>query len=106
MYNQPEISEESKTGLHHLKLDLVSASNFARRTVDNNMLMRSSIALKNLSQTISLIDEDQKIALLCAPFKGTSLFGGELAKLQKANTERGSALTVFQASSALSHLCH
>ena len=52
VFNQPEISEESKAGLHHLKLDLVSASNFAWRTVHNNMLMRPSIALKSLSGTI------------------------------------------------------
>ena len=30
------------------------------------------------------IDEDQKVALLHATFKGTTLFRGELAKLQKA----------------------
>ena len=61
----------------------------------NDMLIRGSIALENLSRTISLIDEDQKVAFLHAPFKGTTLFRGELVKLQKANTERASALTMF-----------
>ena len=84
-------------GLHHLKLDLVSDFNFAWRTVHNNMLMRRSIAKNNVSRTIPLIEEDQKVALLHAPFKGMTLFGSELAKLQKANMEHGSALTVFPA---------
>ena len=34
-------------------------------------------------------------ALLHAPFKGTTLFGGELAKLQEANTKRAATFTVF-----------
>ena len=38
----------------------------------NDMLMRRSIALENLSRTIPPIDEDQKVALLHAPFKGTT----------------------------------
>ena len=41
------------------------------------------------------IDEDQKLALLHAPFKGTTHFGGELAKLQEANTKRAATFTVF-----------
>ena len=36
-----------------------------------------------------------KIFLLHAPFKGTTLFGGELAKLQEANTKRAATFTVF-----------
>ena len=71
VYNQPEISEESKAGLHHRKLDLVAGSNFAWRTVHNNMLMRNSIALDNLSRTIPPIDSGQKVALLPAIFKDT-----------------------------------
>ena len=63
----------------------------------NNMPMRCSIALDNMTRTIPPIGEDQKFALLHAPFKCTTLFGGELAKLQKGNTERASALTVFPA---------
>ena len=58
--------------------------------------MCHSVALDNLSRTILLIDLAQKVALLHVPFKGTTLFGGELAKLQKANKERASFLTVFQ----------
>ena len=50
--------------------------------------------MENLSRTIPPIDSDQKVALLLAPFKGTTLFRGELAKLQKANKERASSLTV------------
>ena len=57
------------------------------------MLMHCSIALDNLNKTISPIDEE--VALLHAPFMGTTLLGGELAKLPKANTERVSALTMF-----------
>ena len=57
------------------------------------MLMRRSINLDDLNTTIPPIDEDQKLALLHAPFMGTTLFG-ELAKLQEANTKRASALTV------------
>ena len=37
----------------------------------------------------------QKLALLHAPFKGTTLFGGELVKLQEANTKRAATFTVF-----------
>ena len=74
VYNQPEISEESKVSLHHLILDLVAGSNFAWRTLHNNMLMRRSVALNNLSGTSPQIDSDQKVALLYTPFKGTTLF--------------------------------
>ena len=96
VYNQIEISEECKAGLHHLKLDLVAGSIFAWRTV-HNMLMSRSLALDNLSRTIPQIDSDQKVVLIHAPFKGTTLFKGELAKLQKANKEHASSLTVFPA---------
>ena len=44
------------------------------------MLLRRSIALDCLRKTLPPIDEDQRLALLNAPFKGTTLFGGELAK--------------------------
>ena len=57
--------------------------------------MRCSIGLDNMNKTIPPIDKDQKVALLHAPFKGTTVFGVELAKLQKANSERASALAVF-----------
>ena len=59
------------------------------------MLLRHSIALDSLRRTLPPIDEDQRLALLHAPFKGTTLFGGELAKLQEANTKRTATFTVF-----------
>ena len=59
------------------------------------MLLCRLIALDYLKKTIPPTVKDQKLALLHAPFTGTTLFGGELAKLQKANTKRASALTVF-----------
>ena len=37
--------------------------------------MRHSVALDNLSKTIPSIDSDHSVALLHAPFKGTTLFG-------------------------------
>ena len=53
-------------------------------------------ALENLSKTVPHIDEDQKMDLLHSPFKGTTTqFGGELAKLQKANPDGAITLTVF-----------
>ena len=39
------------------------------------------MALDNLSKTIPPIDSDQRVALLHAPYKGTTIFGGELAKI-------------------------
>ena len=57
--------------------------------------MIGSIALDCLERTLPPIDQDQKLALLHAPFRGTALFGGELAKLQEANTKRALTFTVF-----------
>ena len=59
------------------------------------MLMRHLIALDSLKKTQPLIDKDKKIALFHAPFTGTTLLGGELAKLQEANTKRANAVIVF-----------
>ena len=84
VYNQPELPEEARLGLHQIKLDLMAGSNYAWRTVHNHMLMRRSVVLDNLSKTIPPIDPDQRVALLHAPFKGTTLFGGELAKVSSA----------------------
>ena len=42
-----------------------------------------------------LKEQDQRLALLHAPFKGTTLFGGEFVKLQEANTKRAATFTVF-----------
>ena len=75
----------------------MAGANFAWRTVHNHMLMRRSVALNNLSKTLPLIDSDQRVALLHAPFKGTTLFGGEFAKIYKANKEHGSSVTVYPA---------
>ena len=78
-----------------MKLDLVAGANFAWRTVHNHMLMRRSVGLDNLSKTIPPIDPDLKLALLHAPFNGTTLFKGELAKLHRANKEHASSVTVY-----------
>ena len=59
------------------------------------MLLHCFIALENLKMTQPLIDEDQKLALLHVPFTGTTLFRGDLANLQEANTKRANAITVF-----------
>ena len=66
------------------------------------MLMRRLIAWNNLKKTQPPIDEDQKLALLHAPFTGTTLFGGELVRLQEANTKRASTITVFPMPAPLS----
>ena len=70
----------------------------------NLTLMCHSVALDNLSKTIPLINSDQKVALLHAPFKGTTLLGGELAKLHRANKERASSVTVYPAATHLTPL--
>ena len=86
---------EGASSMLLLKLDIISFLNYAWREVHNKMLLRRSIALDCLERTLPPIDEDQKLALLHAPFKGTTLFGGELAKLQEANTKRTANFTVF-----------
>ena len=85
VYNYPDMPEGAKIVLHQLKLDLVASSNFSWRLAHNKMLLSRFIALGNLKKTQPPIDEDQKLALLHAPFKGTTLFGGELAKLREAS---------------------
>ena len=57
--------------------------------------MRHSIALVNLAKDIPPIDDCQKMDFLHVHFTGTVLFGGDLAKLEKANKERASVLTLF-----------
>ena len=61
------------------------------------MLMRRSIVLDNLDKTILTIDPYQRVALLHAPFKGTTLFGGELARVYRASKERASSVNVYPA---------
>ena len=87
--NYPGMPEGARAAMLLLKL------HYAWREVHNKMLLRRSIVLDCLERTLPPIDEDQKLALLHAPFKGTTLFGGELAKLQEANTKRAATFTVF-----------
>ena len=93
--NYPGMPEGARAAMLLLKLDIISFLNYAWREVHNKMLLRRSIALDCLERTLPPIDEDQKLALLHAPFKGTTLFGGELAKLQEANTKPAATFTVF-----------
>ena len=95
IYNYLGIPNGAQAALHHLKLDLVACCNFSWREAHNKMLMCSLIALDNIKKTIPPTDEDQKLALLHAPFTGTTLFVGMLAKLQEASTDHASALNVF-----------
>ena len=75
--------EGARAAMLLLKLDIISVLNYAWREAHNKMLLRCSIALDCLERTLPPIDQDQKLALLHAPFRGTTLFGGELAKLQE-----------------------
>ena len=93
--NYPGLPKRAQIVLHHPKLDLVPCCNFSWREVHNKMLMRCLIALDNLEKTQPPIDEDKKLALRHAPITGTTLFGGELAKLQEASTKRVNAVTLF-----------
>ena len=93
--NYPGMPEGARAAMLLLKLDIISFLNYAWREVHNKMLLRRSIALDCLERTLPPIDQDQKLALLHAPFRGTTLFGGELAKLQEANTKGAATFTVF-----------
>ena len=92
--NYPGMPEGARAAMLLLKLD-ISFLNYAWREVHNKMLLRRSIALDCLERTLPPIDQDQKLALLHAPFRGTTLFGGELAKLQEANMKHAATFTVF-----------
>ena len=94
--NYPGMPEDARAVMLLLKLDIlvISCLNYAWREAHNKMLLHCSIALDCLRRTLPPIDEDQKLALLHAPFKGTTLFGGELAKLQEANTKCAATFTV------------
>ena len=94
--NYPGMPEGARAAMLLLKLDIVSFLHYAWREVHNKMLLRRYIALDCLERILPPIDEDQKLALLHAPFKGTTLFGGELAKLQEANTKRASLCSLSQ----------
>ena len=82
--NYPGMPKGARAVMLLLKLDIISCLNYAWREAHNKMLLRRSIALDCLRRTLPPIDDDQKLALLHAPFKGTTLFGGELAKLHEA----------------------
>ena len=105
--NYPGMPEGARAAMLLLKLDIVSCLHYAWREAHNKMLLRRSIALDCLRRTLPPIDEDQKLALLHAPFKGTMLFGGELAKLQEANMKHAATFTVFpQPRRPLHHILH
>ena len=94
--NYPGMSEGARAVMLLLKLDIISCLNYAWREAHNKMLHCRSIALDCLRRMLPPIDDDQKLALLHAPFKGTTLFGGESAsKLQEANTKRADTFSVF-----------
>ena len=101
--NYPGIPEGARPAILLLKLNIVSCLHYAWREAHNKMLLYRSIALDCLRRTLPPIDEDQKLALLHAPFKGTTLFGGELAKLQEACCHLH---RVPSDKSALCILCH
>ena len=71
--NYPGMPEGARAAMLLLKLDIVSCLHYAWREAHNKMLLRHSIALDCLRRTLPTIDEDQKLALLHAPFKGTTL---------------------------------
>ena len=93
--NYPGMPEGAIAAMPCHAMDIISFLNYAWREVHNKMLLRRSIALDCLERTLTPIYQDQKLALLHAPFKRTTLFGGELAKLQEANTKRAATFTVF-----------
>ena len=72
--NYPGMPEGARAVMLLLKLDTISCLNYTWREADNKMLLCRSIALDCLRRTLLPIDNDQKLALLHAPFKGTTLF--------------------------------
>ena len=68
----PGMPEGARAVMLLLKLDIISCLNYAWREAHNKMLLRRSIALDCLRRTLPPID-DQKLALLHAPFKSTCL---------------------------------
>ena len=80
--------EGAKAVMHHLKLDSHGERRITR-------CFYTAPLPWTVRKTLPQIDEYQKLALLHAPFKGTTLFGGELAKLQEANMKRVATFAVF-----------
>ena len=74
MFNQKELSDESKAVLIQIKLDVVATHQFSWLSVHNNMLMCHLIALEYLSRMVPPIDKDQKNDFLHAPLKGSTMF--------------------------------
>ena len=68
----PGMPEGARAVMLLLKLDIISCLNYAWREAHNKMLLRRFIALDCLRRTLPPID-DQKLALLHAPFKSTCL---------------------------------
>ena len=66
-----------------LKLDIISCLNYAWREEHNKMLLRHSIALDCLRRTLPPIDDDQKLALLHAPFKELRYLEGSWISYRK-----------------------
>ena len=81
--NYPGMPEGARAVMLLLKLDIVSCLHYAWRETHNKMLLRRSIALDCLRRTLPPIDEDQKLALLHAPFKGTMLLEGSWPSYRK-----------------------
>ena len=81
--NYPGMPEGARAVMLLLKLDIISCLNYAWRETHNKMLLRRSIALDCLRRTLPPIDDDQKLALLHAPFKGTTLFQGSRRNFKK-----------------------
>ena len=73
--NYPGMPEGARAVMLLLKLDIISCLNYAWREAHNKMPLRRSIALDCLRRTLPPVDDDQKLALLHAPFKGTTLVG-------------------------------
>ena len=68
--NYPGMPEGARAVMQLLKLDIISCLNYAWREAHNKMLLRRSIALDCLRRSLPPIADDQKLALLRAPFKG------------------------------------
>ena len=100
VHNYPGMPEGAKAVMHHLKLDLVACCNFSWREAHHVDASTLPIALDCLRKTLPPTDEDQRLTVLHAPFKGTTLFGGELAKLQEGNMNRAATFAVFPMTAA------
>ena len=94
VFYKPQLSDKSRAILHHIKLDMVAVFHLSWWAGVITSWFAASLLLK-ICLFVPPIYEDQKMDLLHVPFKGTTLFGGELAKLQKVTTEWANALIVL-----------